>query len=657
MAQSHHRAPLGLSLEAPSTGVPRQYGEPDVILTWMVMDCMSVQVADLAPVVAVRRFVDGSLVAGVFEQMLRTDGALRAYLSSKGAPPSADGPLLRYLRELDWEQPKDVLEAQRALVRLLIAVGEDVAPTDRYERRARLFDQQFSLWSRVQPTWLSIPAAYFATLLEECEGIPDDSLEKAVRAKVRSLFRYRTRPPVWLHDETWPVNANGPLTYVEQIDISGPYDTSYRYVFRDETSHERHELAQSTARFEATGSLLPSSVAVRPAPSPDFAPLAVLAGDETVPMPVLEALAEALASLDDGSDDLDPGPQTDPVPVVPEPDESSSRPWVDPVSLWADDPTKPVVPPPSRWGLELDDGRRVELWSSSIVLGRSPHVSGPTVQGLAVTSDHPSALLNTHARLDLIDGVWWVTNLSGDGGVEVVGARGGRVAVPAGRAVPVRTYLALGPVETQIVPLPGLDATRPPLSPAPVDQDAVAAAAGPPTGRSGLRARSGRFASEPVAPASRAETDPWAPRTAPLLAARLGSDDDVEVTIKTDLAMTVKTDQPAFAPWNLSLDDGRVFVVRAPSVVVGRRPTASVPGMQALAVADSTRTLSRTHARLDLVEGVWRVTDLGSTNGVVVTGTDGKETRVAPGCPTPVYRYVAFGSVEARLVAESELGS
>ncbi|MCL2090135.1 MAG: FHA domain-containing protein [Micrococcales bacterium] len=621
---------------------------------------MSLQVADLAPVVAVRRFVDGTLVSGIFEQMLRTDGALKAYLSTKDAPPSVGGPLLTYLRELDWLQPKDVLEAQRVLVRLLIAVGEDVAPTDRYERRARLFDQQLMLWSRVQPTWLSIPATYFATLLEECEQMPEDSLEKAMKAKVRSLFRYRTRPPVWLHDETWPVNANGPLTFVEQIDISGPYDTSYRYVFRDETSHERYELAQSTARFEPTSSPLPASAAMGSAASLD--PLVPASDDdEPVPMSVLEALAEALAGLDDeldgGLPTIDPGPQTDPIPTVQQPTQempSPVQPWVDPVALGADDPTKPVVPPPTRWGLELDDGRRVELWSSSIVLGREPQVSGSAVQGLTVTSDDPSTLLNTHARLDLIDGVWWVTNLSADGGVEVVGARGSHIAVPAGRSVPVRTHLGLGPVEAQIVPLPGLGPARPPLGAAdpdpadPVDPDPVDESTEEPVKRSGLRARpTRRTASLPVAAKPSAEpqptTDPWAPRPAPPLTARVPSDDDLEVTVETDPS--------AFERWTLSLGDGRAFVVRAPSVVVGRRPSVSAPGMQALAVADATRTLSRTHARLDLVEGVWRVTDLGSTNGVVVTDVDGKEATAAPGSPTPVYGYVAFGSVEARLVS------
>lgn len=639
---------------------------------------MSVQLTDLAPVVAVRRFVDGTLVSGIFEQLLRTDAALRAYLSAREAPSGAGGPLLRYLRGLDWLQPKDVLEAQRALVRLLIAVGEDVAPTDLYERRARLFDQQLSLWSRVQPTWLSIPATYFATLLEECEGLPEDSLEKAMKAKVRTLFRYQGRPPVWLHDETWPVNANGPMTFVEQVDISGPYDTSYRYVFRDEKSHERHELVQSTARFEPTVPL-PASAVSGSRSGLDF-PLVPVPDDDnsvTVPMPVLEALAEALEALDAEPDEItadeatvaevpvagpEPSaadrsgaipavvqdthelppsalqPWSDLVPVVAYPPEpvvrdthelppAPAQPWVDPVPLVAEDTTKPVVPPPTRWAVELD-GRKVELWSSSVALGRRPQASSPEVQRLAVTRD--TSLLDTHARLDLIYGSWWVTNLAEAGGVTVVGARGGEVAVPTGMSVPVRTHLGLGSVVVHLVPLPGAG----PFTPAVQDRDEspVDESTAEPVGLAVAD-----LASQPGPP------DPWAPRPAPALTARAPSVDDVEVTVKSE--------PPTFAPWTLALDDGRVFVVRARSVVVGRRPAALVPGVQALAVADATRTLSRTHARLDLVEGIWRVTDLGSTNGVLVTDADGGQKKAEPGDPTPVCGYVAFGSVEARLVA------
>ncbi|MCL2423124.1 MAG: hypothetical protein FWD11_04400, partial [Micrococcales bacterium] len=436
---------------------------------------MSVQVADAAPVAAVRRFVDGTLVSGLFEQLLRTDTAVRAYLSSVKAPGVA-GHLLGYLRGLDWLQPKEVLEAQRALVRLLVGLGEQVAPTDFYERRARLFDQQLSLWSRVQPSWVHISPTYFSTLLEEFEPMAEESLEQAMKAKVQTLFRFRSQPPSWLHEENWPVNANGPLTFVEQVDISGPYDTSYRFVFWDDKSQERHELVQSTARFDPK-SPLPASTAVEIKAALDYAlvPATADADSLTVPMPVLMALAEALENLDEGYDE--DGLSPDPVAVEPTP----ANPFA-PSALVT--PTRPTMPQesapvyqptvdagsgdedlsapgfvPTRWGVEVDEGRQIELWSSSVVVGRSPQASSPDVQRLTVTWD-PS-LLDTHARLDLTYGSWWVTNFGVDAGVTVIGARGGRVLVPAGRSAPVRTHLWLGSVAIQLVPLPDDPAVQP----------------------------------------------------------------------------------------------------------------------------------------------------------------------------------------------------
>ncbi|MCL2089970.1 MAG: FHA domain-containing protein [Micrococcales bacterium] len=119
------------------------------------------------------------------------------------------------------------------------------------------------------------------------------------------------------------------------------------------------------------------------------------------------------------------------------------------------------------------------------------------------------------------------------------------------------------------------------------------------------------------------------------------TEDDLEVTVVGDL--------PTFRPWTLVLSDGRTFSVESRSVVVGRRPQTGEPGVQVLALDDSTRSLSKTHARLEMMGGAWHVTDLGSTNGVVVTAADGQETKAEPGQPVPVYGYVAFGSVEARL--------
>lgn len=80
----------------------------------------------------------------------------------------------------------------------------------------------------------------------------------------------------------------------------------------------------------------------------------------------------------------------------------------------------------------------------------------------------------------------------------------------------------------------------------------------------------------------------------------------------------------------LVLDDGRRFALSATSIVIGRNPDGQ-PGEQRLAIPDKTRTLSKTHARLVVQGDEWRLTDLHSTNGVVVVADDGAETLLDAG--------------------------
>lgn len=83
--------------------------------------------------------------------------------------------------------------------------------------------------------------------------------------------------------------------------------------------------------------------------------------------------------------------------------------------------------------------------------------------------------------------------------------------------------------------------------------------------------------------------------------------------------------------WVLTLPDGSTETVSG-AVVIGRNPKAPAhwPTARPLAVADTTKSVSKTHALVELDgSGLW-VHDLDSTNGVwVVVGDDA--TDVAPG--------------------------
>jgi hypothetical protein len=117
-----------------------------------------------------------------------------------------------------------------------------------------------------------------------------------------------------------------------------------------------------------------------------------------------------------------------------------------------------------------------------------------------------------------------------------------------------------------------------------------------------------------------------------------------------DLDGTVVVARARFEPWQLQLDDGRVLPVETRCVVLGRRPRATELGVQQLTVPDDTRTLSKTHARLELVDDRWLITDLGSTNGVLLVGADGREQAAEPGTPCAVPGRFVLGSVGMRLV-------
>lgn len=132
---------------------------------------------------------------------------------------------------------------------------------------------------------------------------------------------------------------------------------------------------------------------------------------------------------------------------------------------------------------------------------------------------------------------------------------------------------------------------------------------------------------------------------APVPAAVPADDDDLEATVVV---------QRSRGPRRvLALDDGRTFALSATSIVIGRNPEGE-PGEQRLAIPDKTRTLSKTHARLVVQGDEWRLTDLHSTNGVVVVADDGAETLLDPGeSVTGAGRFV-LGEVGMHVAVESD---
>lgn len=99
---------------------------------------------------------------------------------------------------------------------------------------------------------------------------------------------------------------------------------------------------------------------------------------------------------------------------------------------------------------------------------------------------------------------------------------------------------------------------------------------------------------------------------------------------------TVLVDRSRKPAWRLAVEDHGDYGITGTHVLIGRRPSAT-KGTQALAVPDATRTLSKVHARLDRVDDEWVITDLSSTNGVVIVEADGTERLLEPDESATVY--------------------
>ncbi|MBO9578711.1 MAG: FHA domain-containing protein [Microbacteriaceae bacterium] len=101
--------------------------------------------------------------------------------------------------------------------------------------------------------------------------------------------------------------------------------------------------------------------------------------------------------------------------------------------------------------------------------------------------------------------------------------------------------------------------------------------------------------------------------------------------------------------WRLALDTGETLPLDdLTSVILGRAPGRSLGGIRGLAVPDKTKTLSKVHARLDRDGDTWTVTDLGSTNGVLL-GEAGAERPLGENETAPLLGRFVLGELGLRV--------
>jgi hypothetical protein len=218
---------------------------------------------------------------------------------------------------------------------------------------------------------------------------------------------------------------------------------------------------------------------------------------------------------------------------------------------------------------------------------------------------------------------------------------GARAAVPAPAPAPAPVADVPPPPAPAPAPEPwGPAVARPAAAPTPPDDsfpelsEAVSAVVGAPDAGSPRSARSSVSAlyAQPEIPADDV-ADPA---------------DDVDLEDGIDQTIIAKRRR---TPWTLVPPSGAPIDISAEVVILGRKPAAdpAFPGAQLIAISDETRTVSKTHARLELRDETWFVTDLGSTNGVLFATLMGTEVEAQPGQQLEAGERFFLGDAEVRL--------
>lgn len=99
----------------------------------------------------------------------------------------------------------------------------------------------------------------------------------------------------------------------------------------------------------------------------------------------------------------------------------------------------------------------------------------------------------------------------------------------------------------------------------------------------------------------------------------------------------------------LVLETGDGVELTSDVVVLGRNPRGRLVGRaQVVRIPDAEKTISKTHAKLEWVDGAWLITDLESTNGVTIGPADA-EVELTPNSPAPLEGPFALGLYRLQL--------
>ena len=183
------------------------------------------------PLADIREFVAGTMSPDEFRIKLYTNNAFEALLTNDPHLPKSGyikGSVYQFLLEQDFDDPGGLLNIQGALQEFMNRNAISYMAT-------REYSELFDIILTAQPKWLQVQTKFVQEkMLPASNGKKAKELKAWLREEFLRRFRFAKKPPKWIQSPNWPINENGPLVFIGQLDGDNYFhDTAAIYVFLD----------------------------------------------------------------------------------------------------------------------------------------------------------------------------------------------------------------------------------------------------------------------------------------------------------------------------------------------------------------------------------------------------------------------------------------
>lgn len=120
------------------------------------------------------------------------------------------------------------------IVRYLKYYNFEIQPTEEYL-------DKFKFISEIQPSYVDIEDEEFLNkIIEETpKEISKTNQKKWLKDRIRSIFRYDSKPPRWIQDPEWPIVNGTPLVFKGQTKEEKDDERVYYYFYNPDTKEEK----------------------------------------------------------------------------------------------------------------------------------------------------------------------------------------------------------------------------------------------------------------------------------------------------------------------------------------------------------------------------------------------------------------------------------